>query len=235
MDRMKPRAAREILLTPRRPLAPAMVIALLFWAGAPLPALAKNCDTKGHLRFVGTTADSARSVWLSATSAGAFRLDSAQGNQTVDSWSKSRRGLHLSLSPNVSNGNGGTHKLYDNGSSGDCLLDTQNQIGGFVLPPTFIPPTIARPPIGTLPPSGLMPTLPGGVTPPIGHTTTQRADADAARWGDPTHWHATTQRADANAARWRHATHWHAATQRADANAARWASRHPLARCHPAG
>lgn len=73
------------------------VIATLLLSGFSLTALAKSCDSNGNLRFVGTTADSTRSVWLSATSAGAFRLDSAQGNQTVDSWSKSRRGLHLSL------------------------------------------------------------------------------------------------------------------------------------------
>ncbi|MBH2036821.1 MAG: hypothetical protein I8H73_28470, partial [Pseudomonadales bacterium] len=169
MDNIKRRSAHKTQFAQSRSLAALQaVMALLVWAGCSSTVQAKGCNAQGNLRFVGTTADSARSVWLSATSAGAFRLDSAQGNQTIDSWTKSRRGLHLSLSPNVSNGNGGTHKLYDNSSSGGCLLDTQNQVGGFLLPSTFIPPTIARPPIGTLPPSGLTPTLPGGITPPIG-------------------------------------------------------------------
>jgi hypothetical protein len=165
-------------------LALAVSLAVLAATGFSSLVQAKSCNSQGNLRFVGTTADSARSVWLSATSAGAFRLDSAQGNQTVDSWRKNRRGLHLSLSPNVSNGNGGTHKLYDDSSSGGCLLDTQNQIGGFVLPPTFIPPTIARPPIGTLPPSGLMPTLPGGVTPPIGTLPPEGLEPGTAESGE---------------------------------------------------
>jgi outer membrane autotransporter protein len=140
---------------------------------------------------LGTSSDESRSVWLSSTTAGNFRLDSAQGNETVDSWSKTKRGLRLSFSPNVSNGNGGTHKLYN---SDDCLLDTQNQKGGIVFPPNItrppsfrpanpVTPTIPAlpnlpagvlPPIGALPPGTLTPTmptmphLPGGVVPPIG-------------------------------------------------------------------
>ena len=191
MDRMKRGAVQELRFAQQQPAVTLKsIIALCALASLAPLAQAKSCSAHGNLRFLGATTDSAHSVWLSATSAGAFRLDSAQGNQTVDSWSKNRRGLHLSLSPNVSNGNGGTHKLYDD--SGGCLLDTQNQVGGFVLPPNFIPPTVNRPPIGgptglmptrppmptlpggvtppigTLPPTGLMPTLPGGVTPPIG-------------------------------------------------------------------
>jgi len=120
------------------------------------------------LRFLGTTTDSTRSVWISGTSAGAFRLEAAQGNQTVDAWSKGRRGLRVSISPVVSNGSGGTHKLLEDTGGNGCLLDTQNQQGGFVFPPVVRPPGSVRPPIGTLPPSGIKPTLPGGVTPPIG-------------------------------------------------------------------
>ena len=154
-------------------------------SGLPLISHAKQCDGDGRLRFLGTSADDSRTVWLSNTSAGNYRLDAAQGNQTVDTWSKSGRGLRLSISPVVSAGNGGTHKLY---TSDDCLLDTQNQKGGFVFPsgmtrpPSFRPqkpltptlPSLPGTPEGTLPPGTLtpslpaMPSLPGGVMPPIG-------------------------------------------------------------------
>ena len=178
----------------RSPLPQLMGVLL---ASAPLSALAGNCDANGSLYYLGNTSNASNSVWISATSAGSFRLDAAQGNTTVDQWSKANRGLNLSLSPFVSNGNGGTHKLYDTTGNKDCLLDTQNQKAGITLPPhiTFpnlkppglvVPPigklfpgfsTLTpmlpggvKPPIGTLPkpPTGIMPTLPGGVTPPIG-------------------------------------------------------------------
>ena len=137
-------------------------------------AYAANCSSKGGLLFVGKTAGNANSVWLSGTSAGSFRLD-AQGG-TVDSWTESRRGLHLTLSNVVSTGNGGTHHLYDNSGAG-CLLDSQNQKGGVNLPPIgdlfpdFVMPERpgnVTPPIATLPPTGLMPGLPPGFSPPIG-------------------------------------------------------------------
>ncbi|OAZ14163.1 autotransporter outer membrane beta-barrel domain-containing protein [Thalassospira indica] len=136
-------------------------------------ARAAKCSADGGLLFVGKTADSARSVWLSGTSAGAFRLD-AQG-ATKDTWTESRRGLHLTLSDVVSTGNGGTHHLYDN-SGGGCLLDSQNQKGGVNLPPIgdlfpdFVMPELpgqVTPPIATLPPTGIMPSLPPGVAPPV--------------------------------------------------------------------
>ena len=130
-----------------------------------MAAHAKQCDAEGRLRFLGTGANGEQSVWVSRTSTGAFRLDAAQGNQTVDTWSKNRRGLHLSLSPVVSNGNGGTHKLY---SSDDCLLDTQNQKNGFVFPPGITRPPSFRPLIPLTPSVPVLPELPGGVTPPIG-------------------------------------------------------------------
>jgi hypothetical protein len=132
-------------------------------ASFPVLAVAKNCNTSGNLAYLGVLAGQTKSVWLSATSPGAFDLVSAQGNTTVDSWSRARRGLHVSLSPNVSNGNGGTHKLYD--SSG-CLLDTQNQKGGITFPPNInFPPTL---PPSWRPPTGITPGLPIGVMPPIG-------------------------------------------------------------------
>src|SRR5687767_180709 len=107
-----------------------VALALISVAAMPPRAFAK-CDAKGGLLFLGKTAGSGKSVWLSGTSPGDFKLEAAQGNQTVDTWSKSKRGLHLTLSPVVSNGNGGTHKLFDTGGGKDCLLDTQNQKGGF--------------------------------------------------------------------------------------------------------
>lgn len=131
----------------------------------PMAAHANQCDAEGRLRFLGTGANGEQSVWVSRTSTGAFRLDAAQGNQTVDTWSKNRRGLHLSLSPVVSNGNGGTHKLY---TSGNCLLDTQNQKNGFVFPPGITRPPSFRPLIPLTPSVPVLPELPGGVTPPIG-------------------------------------------------------------------
>ncbi|UWU16866.1 autotransporter domain-containing protein (plasmid) [Rhizobium sullae] len=97
-------------------------------------AFAANCSSRGGLAYLGNTKGATGSVWLSGTSAGSFGLEAAQGNQTVDTWSKSQRGLHLSLSPVVSNGNGGTHKLYDISSGKPCLLDTQNQMRSGILP-----------------------------------------------------------------------------------------------------
>ncbi|NRP19316.1 hypothetical protein LPJGGPFB_02571 [Ensifer adhaerens] len=164
---------------------------LLCVLGSPLSAAAQNCNG-GGLSYLGNIRDGSNSVWLSGTPAGSFSLESAQGNQTVDTWSKSRRGLHLSVSPFVSQGNGGTHKLYDVSDGKPCLIDTQNQKRDFTLPPNinmpsivmpgrvvppignifpdFAPPASITPPIGNLP-SGVTPpigSLPGGVTPPIG-------------------------------------------------------------------
>ena len=147
------------------------------------PALA---DPAGRLIFLGWTSDQLHSVWLSAVSSGQFEVESAKQGQVYDNWSQDRRGLHLTLSPEVQNG--GTHKLYaylDTTSGKRVLLDTDNQQNGhFTFPGNFTPPTLptrplppiavlppesgVTPPIGTLPPQGMMPTRPGGVTPPMG-------------------------------------------------------------------
>ncbi|MGX1497444.1 outer membrane autotransporter protein [Labrenzia sp. MBR-25] len=153
------------------------------------PAVAANCKNDGGLLFLGTNKSDSRSIWISGTVAGDYRLDAAQGNQTVDTWSRTSTGLHLSTSPVVSSGNGGTHKLYGVDGGSDCLIDTQNQKRDFQLPDNIKPPSLVTPPIGRLfpnfgrpvppiailPPSGVMPGLPGpisppasGVTPPIG-------------------------------------------------------------------
>lgn len=134
-------------------------------------ALAGNCNGSGNLNFLGVTSNGNSSVWLSKTSAGSFNLVAAQGTQTVDTWSKNRSGLHLSLSSNVSNQNGGTHKLNSLDPSGNCLLDSQNQQGGFTFPSDLIPPGATRPPIGP-PLTPITPMLPGGVVPPIGQAPT---------------------------------------------------------------
>ncbi|PWK65654.1 outer membrane autotransporter protein [Aminobacter sp. AP02] len=161
---------------------------------SPIPALAANCKSSGGLTYLGNTRDASRSVWLSRTDQGSFALESAQGSQTVDTWGvPPDRRLHISTSPEVSNGNGGTHKLYETSDNKPCLIDTQNQKRDWNIPPNiqlpnlnlpdrppignffpdFKPPTLTpglpiRPqsPIATLPPSGLTPGRPA--RPPSG-------------------------------------------------------------------
>ena len=173
---LHPHSLLNIVASAVAPVCRCLIAVVLI---APTAVLAKgNCTEKGALFFLGNTADGAQSVWLSATNSagpvgasGYYRLDAAQANQNVDSWEKIGRGLHLSLSPVVSNGNGGTHKLFGNGQK-PCLLDSQNQKGGIIppggfhrppKPPTGIMPTVpVKPevPIGQLPPTGIMPTVP---------------------------------------------------------------------------
>ncbi|MGH8433006.1 MAG: autotransporter domain-containing protein [Pseudomonas sp.] len=153
-------------------------------------AQAANCSSPGNLVFLGKTSDLSRSVWLSGTGSGSFALE-APSSDVVDTWERSKRGLHVSLSPVVSQGSGLPHTLVDV-TGAPCEIDQENQKGGIVFPPIVqlppkLPPILkppsgrpslpglmptlpiaVTPPIGTLPPSGIMPTLPGGVTPPIG-------------------------------------------------------------------
>src|SRR5215510_11584631 len=145
----------------RHPSAVAFLSGLLL-TGAPLSVEAKgNCDAQGGLFYLGNTRDDARSIWLSATSPGSFRLEAAQGNTTVDQWSKTHRGLNITASPFVSQGNGGVHKLYDTSGNKDCLIDTQNQKGGFVPPHIILPirPNgyIPLPKLPTIHPTGFIP------------------------------------------------------------------------------
>ena len=158
-------------------LRAAPFVAFAVIVGSPLPALAAKCKSSGGLTYLGNTRDGSSSVWLSLTHQGSFELDAAQGNQTVDTWGvPPERRLHISVSPVVSNGNGGTHKLYDTSDGKPCLMDTHNQKRDWTIPPNLLSPEglmPTRPPIGGLfpefgPPTGLMPTLPGGVQPPIG-------------------------------------------------------------------
>jgi Autotransporter beta-domain len=156
-----------------------LAFASLLIVGNPVSAFAQSCTASGTLTYLGVVRDVPRSVWLSETDQGSFDLVSAQNQQTVDSWDvPSSPGLHFSLSPVVAHGhNGGTHRLFEMSGGVPCLLDTQNQVGGFDLPsfiaPPHIPPIedlfpeLIEPPIGMLPPSGMTPEIPG-VPPPIG-------------------------------------------------------------------
>ncbi|UUY09369.1 autotransporter domain-containing protein [Pseudomonas sp. J452] len=155
----------------------------------PAAAEAAKCKGQGNLLFLGKTNNLSRSVWLSGTGSGSFNLQ-APSNDVVDAWQRDRRGLHLSLSPVVSQGSGLPHTLVDV-SGAPCELDMENQKGGIVFPPIvqlppklppFIKPPSNRPsPPGlmpsrpSLPGGGLMPSRPGmpslpggGATPPIG-------------------------------------------------------------------
>ena len=124
---------------------PLVSVALV--VGSSLPAVAANCKSSGGLLYLGNTINGSQSVWLSRTDLGSFELEAAQGNQTVDTWAvPPQRKLHVSLSPVVSNGNGGTHKLYETSDGQPCLIDTHNQKRDWVFPP--LPP---RPDFGPRP------------------------------------------------------------------------------------
>ena len=144
---------------------------------------AAKCKTPGGLAYLGTSANQQNSIWVSGTGSGTFALE-APGNTVFDTWDKSQRGLHISISPIVSQGNGLPHTLID--TTGEpCDIDTENQKGGITFPPIVqLPPKlppILRPPSGrpslpglmpsrpgTQPPAtGITPSLPMGVTPPI--------------------------------------------------------------------
>lgn len=151
-------------------LLPTLGLMLLALPGA---AEAAKCKGQGNLLFLGKTHDLSRSVWLSGTNKGAFNL-LEPNNSVVDAWQRDRRGLHLSLSPVVSQGSGLPHTLVD--VSGDpCELDMENQKGGIVFPPLVqLPPKlppIFKPPSNRPSPPGVMPTRPsrpgGSTTPPI--------------------------------------------------------------------
>ncbi|WP_231557880.1 autotransporter outer membrane beta-barrel domain-containing protein [Aeromonas taiwanensis] len=152
---------------------PGCPLSLVAWSMAmSLYGINAAADPAGRLVFLGWTADQQHSVWLSAISPGQFEVESAKQNQIYDSWQQDRRGLHLTLSPEVQNG--GTHKLYayDDGSGKRVLLDTDNQQPGhFTFPDHFTPPSgPILPPQGMMPtrPGSLLPDRPGGTQPPIG-------------------------------------------------------------------
>jgi len=121
---------------------------------------------QGRLIFLGVNHNSTNSVWLSlTTAAGSFQLE-GPGKQLIDEWTKDQRGLRLSLSPTVSQGNGGTHHLIN--ATNNKKLDSQNQQGGIVFPPfPSWPPGIPTHPI-VLPGTPTHPiVIPGTPTHPI--------------------------------------------------------------------
>ncbi len=135
----------------------------------PFHALGQSCSSDGALAYLGNTRDEALSVWLSKTVSGNFALEAAQGNTTVDTWQRDNPGLHLSTSPFVSSGSGGTHRLLNTGGNKPCLIDTKNQLGGIDLPGILFPPdrpvnptpiTPVRPPLRPVNPIPITPGLP---------------------------------------------------------------------------
>src|SRR5688572_29009529 len=115
-------------------LSPLALLLGVAWLLAPDTASAQQCKDRGGLAYLGVTANEGRSVWLSATGAGSFQLESTQGSQVVDQWDRSRRGLRVTLSPVVSSGNGGVHQLLVVEGNRPCMIDSQNQKGGITFP-----------------------------------------------------------------------------------------------------
>ncbi len=98
------------------------------------PAFAQRCNDSGRLTYAGRFADESASVWLSRSllsEARTFRLESAEQGVFSSTFAIPARGLHLSLSPSVSQGNGGVHQLYLNDTN--CFVDSQNQKGGYIF------------------------------------------------------------------------------------------------------
>jgi len=134
-----------------------------------------NADPKGRLIFLGWTRDLQHSVWLSAVQPGVFDLVDSQYSQTIDFWTQERAGLRLSVSSHREE-YGGTHNLFtqitDQYSQYENFVDSADQCPCRPLLPNTWPP-ITLPPPPTEPGfpdggvTGLMPTLPPGVNPPI--------------------------------------------------------------------
>lgn len=96
-------------------------------------AIAAPPDQPGNIVFLGVTSDGQRSVWLSFTTAGMFEVQAR--NTTVDQWTQSQAGLHVTLSPFVSNGSGDPHSLFQVINGSLVFLDKDNQQGGITFPP----------------------------------------------------------------------------------------------------
>src|SRR5438309_1120367 len=93
--------------------------------------LADPTRPPGRIVFLGKTVDNQRSVWLSLTTAGRFEVEAR--NQTVDEWTQSQRGLHVTFSPIVSNGSGDPHSLFQVIDGELVFIDKDNQQGGIVF------------------------------------------------------------------------------------------------------
>lgn len=96
-------------------------------------AIADSSAPRGRLVFLGKTANNQHSVWLSETHQGIFEIEARQ--QIVDEWTQSNPGLHVTLSPFVSNGSGDIHSLYEVVNGELVFLDKDDQQGGIIFPP----------------------------------------------------------------------------------------------------
>src|SRR5882672_6226543 len=128
---------------PRHPSAPVLVRAVraVLALSAALYSTDAAAQCVGGLIFLGPTADHARSVWLSATrGAGGYQL--TVPGQTVDTWTRDRRGLRLTVSPVVANGTPGEHTLSS--TTNGCSIASVKQNQGSVFPqlPNHLPPML---------------------------------------------------------------------------------------------
>jgi outer membrane autotransporter protein len=117
-----------------------------------------------------------RSFWMSSNifdNTNSFYLEAAQWSSGT--FDLAPGGLLVSMSPIVSSGGGGTHRLYLTGKSPDCgqnngcNIDSQNQQDGFdvvVRPPPPIEPPLIEPPPVQPPPVQPPPVQPPPVQPP---------------------------------------------------------------------
>lgn len=132
-----------------------------------------KADPPGRITFLGITADGQRSVWLSLTTAGMFEVQAR--NTTVDQWTQSERGLHVTFSPFVSNGSGDPHSLFQVINGNLVFIDKDNQQGGITFPPFpgGTPPGEPANPI-ILPGEPTHPIeIPGEPSPPTGSSSDQ--------------------------------------------------------------
>lgn len=127
-------------------------------------------DLSGRLSFLGISDDGSSSFWLSGYSGGgedteAFRLEPSRQSSWSDSFTLPISGTRSSISPVVSEVNGGTHKLLATNYGNNCVIDTQNQRLPDPPDPTEPPidpepPDPTDPPIDPVPPDPTDPTDP---------------------------------------------------------------------------
>lgn len=126
--------------------------------------------------FLGRSSDGEKSIWLSITNSGSFEVQAR--NQTIDQWDEAQRGLHVTVSPIVSNGSGDPHSLYRVVNGELVFIDKDNQQGGIIFPPfpgsppdSGLPPGIPTHPIAPgspgIPTHPIEPISPGTPTHPI--------------------------------------------------------------------
>lgn len=105
-------------------------------------------DIIGELAYLGISEDGSTSFWLSTYTSGGldtepFRVEPSRQSSWFDSFTLSVSGTHSSVSPVVSEGSGGAHKLLAENYGNNCIVDTQNQ----KLPDPPDPPIDPEPPI----------------------------------------------------------------------------------------